>query len=181
MNRLPRTQFGNPILKTKAKKVSTNEIRKPSFQKLVKQMSHTVKDIGVGLAAPQIGKSLQLAVIRIKQNKIRPHISPLSSTVIINPKITKKSKEETSDWEGCLSLSQVRGLVPRHKSITVKYLDEYGQKQRKQFTDFQARVFQHEIDHLNGILYVDRMRSTKTLMTEQEFRKRILKRGLKSK
>lgn len=179
---LPLTYFGNPILRRKARKVELSEIKKASFQRLIKQMVFiTRKESGVGLAAPQIGISIQLAVIEIKKTKVRPQVAPLKLTVIINPQIIHYSKVRINDWEGCLSFPAVRGLVPRHKLIKMKYLNELGKKEILDLKDFQARVFQHEIDHLNGILFIDRMKDIKTLMTVQEFEERILKRGLKSK
>lgn len=178
---LPLTYFGNPILRKKAKKVPISEIKKASFQKLIRQMFSTMrKASGVGLAAPQIGKSIQLAVIEIKKTDIRSRV-PLKPTVIINPEVISRPKLKISDWEGCLSFPAVRGLVPRHKLIKVKYLSELGEKQVLDLKDFQARVFQHEIDHLNGILFVDRMKNMRTLMVLNEFKQRVLKRGLKGK
>ena len=182
MKRLRRTYFGNPLLREKAKRVGLRSIKTPAFQKLIEEMFFTMRRVGgVGLAAPQIGKSLQLAVIEIRKSAVRPDIVPLPPTVIINPKIETVSKTKQSDWEGCLSLPSVRGLVPRHKRITVSYFDEAGKKQVMTFSGFRARVFQHEIDHLNGLLYVDRMPDMRTLMTANEFKGRILKRGLKSR
>ena len=91
-------------------------------------------------------------------------------------------KKIADDWEGCLSFPGVRGMVPRHESITVEYYDRMGAKKRIVLRGFQARVFQHEIDHLNGILYTDRMTDMKTLMTADEFKKRAVKKGgLKSR
>jgi peptide deformylase len=166
MKRLPRTYFGDPILRIKAKPVLLSEIKKPAFQKLIKLMFFTMREVdGVGLAAPQIGLPLRLAVI--KNGKNNPRI------VLINPKIESRSKEEKQDWEGCLSLPSVRGLVPRCVKIVVSYYDENGIKQRKAIDRFsEARVFQHEIDHLNGVLYIDRMRDMKSLSTLDEYIKR---------
>ncbi|MDP3991347.1 MAG: peptide deformylase [Candidatus Colwellbacteria bacterium] len=179
---LPLTYFGNPILRRKARKVKISEIKKAGFQRLIKQMVLTTrKESGVGLAAPQIGRSIQLAVIEIKKTKIRPQITPLKLTVIINPQIIHYSRVRIHDWEGCLSFPAVRGLVPRNKLIKVKYLNELGKKQTLDLKDFQARVFQHEIDHLNGILFIDRVKDVRTLMTLGEFEQRILRKGLKSK
>lgn len=167
MKRLPRTYFGDSILRAKAKPVLLSEIKKPAFQKLIKLMFFTMREVnGVGLAAPQIGLSLRLAVI--KNGRKSPRI------VIINPKIEIHSKEKKQDWEGCLSLPSVRGLVPRCVKIVVSYYDENGRKQRKAINRFsEARVFQHEIDHLDGALYVDRMRDMASLMTLGEYIKRI--------
>ena len=129
---------------------------------------------GVGLAAPQIGLPIQLAVIKIGKTPTRQDLTALPPIVLINPKIERHSKEELQDWEGCLSLPAVRGLVPRYKQIVVSYYDGTGKKQRRVIDKFfQARVFQHEIDHLNGNLYVDRMRDMQSLMTLDEYMKRV--------
>jgi peptide deformylase len=167
MKRLPRTYFGNPILRMKAKPVALAEIKKRSFQKFIKSMFFTMREVGgVGLAAPQVGVPLRLAVIRVGKK------SP--SIVLINPKIESHSKTEQQDWEGCLSFPSVRGLVPRYEKMVVSYYDEAGKKQRKIIDRFsEARVFQHEIDHLDGALYVDRMRDMKSLMAFSEYKKRI--------
>lgn len=176
MRVLPRTKFGNPILRKKAKSVPVKTIRMPSFQRLINQMFFTMKWIGVGLAAPQIGKSIQSAVIEVKPIRLRPNVVPFPKTVIVNPKITQYSKKQILDWEGCLSLPGVRGMVPRAESIKVKYLDEKGKPHSETIKGFPARVFQHEIDHLNGLVYVDRMKDMKTLMTESEYKERVLKK-----
>jgi peptide deformylase len=175
MNRLPRTYFGDPLLREKAKPVPLANIKKPSFQKLIKQMFFTMREVGgVGLAAPQIGLPLQLAVIKIGKTPTRKNLAALPPIVLINPKIESHSKAELQDWEGCLSLPAVRGFVPRYKQIIVSYYDETGKKQRRIIDKFfMARVFQHEIDHLNGMLYVDRMRGMQSLMTLGEYMKRI--------
>ncbi len=182
MKILPRTQFGDPILRKKAEKVTESKIRDLKFQALIKQMFFTMRRSGgVGLAAPQIGIPLQLAVLRVNKTPIRPHVKSLPPTVIINPEIIKTTEETENDWEGCLSLPKVRGLVPRYKKIKVRYTDENSKTQIREFDGFIARVFQHEIDHLNGTVYVDRMEDMKTLMTFQEFKKRIAGKGLESR
>ncbi len=181
MRRFPRTKFGDPILRKKVRKVSGALLKSPSFQRLIDLMFFTLRDIGVGLAAPQVGKSLALAVVRIRKSKIRPRVHPFPPTAVINPRIVKASSKKVSDWEGCLSLPKVRGLVPRPVSLEVAFVDRSGQKRTKRLTGFQARVFQHEIDHLGGVLFVDRMVGMESLITEDEFKKRILKRGLRSR
>ncbi|MEK7570048.1 MAG: peptide deformylase [Patescibacteria group bacterium] len=183
MKLLQKTQFGNPILRKKAAIVNLQKVKTIKFQQLIANMFFTMRESqGVGLAAPQINQPWQLAVIEIQKSTVRPQVNPLAPQVIINPKITRYSRKVAYDWEGCLSLDGVRGLVPRSTEITVRYYDALGKLQVKKFTGFQARVFQHEIDHLNGVVFVDRMKDMKTLMTVSEFRKRILgKNGLKSK
>ena len=176
MNILPRTQFGNPVLRAKTKLVPPKEIKTKRFQKLVSQMFYTMRRAnGVGLAAPQIGKSIQLAVIQVSPTKYRPNLESMPRTVIVNPKIVRYSKETVGGWEGCLSCHNIRGSVPRYRSVTVEFHDINGKRQRAIYKDFHARVFQHEIDHLNGILYVDRVKNTKSIITLGEFKKRILR------
>ncbi len=167
------TQFGNQILRKKQKRISDATLRAKPFRELVKKMFSTLHHAqGVGLAAPQIGKDMALAVIEIKKTKLRPNAAPLTKTVIVNPKIISYSRVAEYDWEGCLSLKNVRGLVPRAKEITVEYKDCSGKKTVKKLKGFQARVFQHEIDHLNGVLFVDRMDDMRTLITKEELKKR---------
>jgi peptide deformylase len=181
MKRLPRTYFGNPVLREKAKPVALSKINKPAFQKLIKRMFFTMKKIGgVGLAAPQIGLPIQLAVIQMKKTPMRPNLSARPPIVVINPKILDYSKKQLSGWEGCLSLPTVRGLVSRSEKVKVAYYDGRGKKQVKNIDNFfEARIFQHEIDHLNGTLYVDRMVDMKTLATLGEYKKRYMKPGRK--
>lgn len=182
MKRLPRTQFGNPILRHRAKRISLKMLGSRSLKRLIKEMFFTMRHVGgVGLAAPQIGKSLRIAVIEIKKTPIRPEVLPLAPTWLINPEMLEVSKEKADDWEGCLSFPNIRGLVPRYKNITVKYLDQSGKKHIVKVAGFQARVFQHEIDHLNGTVYIDRMQDMQSLMTLKEFKQRILGKGLRSK
>lgn len=178
---LPRTLFGNPILRKRAIRVSRARIQSAELQELIRLMFYTMRQAnGVGLAAPQVGESLQLAVIAVKKNPVRPNVVPVRKTVIINPRIIGFSEALISDWEGCLSLPGVRGLVPRSRVVTVEYTDDKGKRQTTQYSGFAARVFQHEIDHLNGTVYVDRMPDMKSLMTVSEFRERVVKKGLKS-
>jgi len=177
MNVLPRTQFGDPILRAKAKRVLLKEIGTKKIQVVIDQMFYTMmRADGVGLAAPQIGKSIQLSVIKIAPTKHRADPRHLSKTVVINPKIIRHSQTVNDDWEGCLSCPNLRALVPRYDSVVVQYYDETGEKQVVTCTDLHARVFQHEIDHLNGILYVDRIKDIKSIMTLQEYNKRVLKK-----
>jgi peptide deformylase len=168
MKTLSRTQFGNPILRAKAKAVPAAFLKTATFKNLTKQMFHTMRNAqGVGLAAPQVGRPIRLAVIELRPLKFR--------RVLVNPKITWHSKNKTLDWEGCLSFPDGRGQVPRWAAIRVEYTNEKREKIREKCAGFIARVFQHEIDHLNGAVYVDRMTDMRTLMTHAEFVKRIVK------
>ncbi len=170
------TEWGNEILSTRLKPVSASAIKSKPVQELIKSMFSKIKGVGVGLAANQVNKNMQLAVIEVTPIPGRPNVSYFPKTVIINPKILKYSKEKTKGWEGCLSCPGIRGLVTRHKEVRVRYWDERAQKHEKIMVGFPAIVFQHEIDHLNGIRYAERMEDMKMLITERELRQRSKKK-----
>jgi len=177
MKILPRTQFGNPILRAKAKRVSPKFLKTTKGKKLIKSMIYTMRrDNGVGLAAPQIGQPLRIAVMEMRSSINRPNIKHKGPIVVMNPKILKYSKNKINDWEGCLSLRGIRAMVPRSKIITVEYHDENGKKITEEATGFWARIFQHEIDHLNGLGYMDKIENTKTIMMFSEYKKRVTKK-----
>jgi peptide deformylase len=176
MKVLPRTQFGNPILRAKAQKVPLSFLTTTKGKELIKNMIYTMRrGHGVGLAAPQIGESLCLAVMEIRTTPDRPKQKHQGPIVVVNPKIIEFSKKKVSGWEGCLSILNVRGLVSRPESIIVEYNNAKGEKIIEKATGLWARIFQHEIDHLNGVGCIDKM-DMKTVMTTSEFRKRVLKK-----
>lgn len=176
MKILPRTEFGNPILRKQAKPVPTKFFGTPALFELVRSMIFTMRRAdGVGLAAPQIGVPLRMAVMEMHPSDSRPRAKKKGPLAILNPQILKYSKEKAGDWEGCLSFRNARGKVVRARSVTVSYQDEMGMKHTEIATGLWARIFQHEVDHLNGTVYVDRMKDMKTLMTVPEFRRRVLK------
>ena len=131
----------------------------------------------------QLGRLLNsemIIVIQMKKTPTRSDLAARPPIVIINPKILSYSKKQLSGWEGCLSMPDARGLVPRSEKITVAYYDEKGNKQVKNIDNFfEARIFQHEIDHLFGTLYVDRMVDMKTLATLGEYKQRYMRSGKK--
>lgn len=176
MKVLGRTQFGNPVLRQKARRLSDHDIQSPEVQELIKNMHFTLteKKLGIGLAAPQVGESLALAVINLQKTKVRPDVKPFKLT-IINPVITKTFGYRVQQWEGCISSGAGRaGLfakVPRYKKIELEYQDETGKKHSREFKGLRAHVIQHEVDHLNGALFVDKVKDTKTFMTYAEYRK----------
>ena len=145
----------NPILRKKAEIIA--EVLSPVIQKLIPEMIDTMlqKD-GVGLAAPQVGQSIRLIVIRYKDDNL----------VMINPVIIKKSLLKEWDEEGCLSVPKIFGQVKRCKKVTVKYLDSYGRPQKLSGDGFLARVVQHETDHLNGVLFIDKAKDLKNIDDE---------------
>jgi len=171
---LRRTQFGNPILRNSARLLRPEEISSVDVQNLISDMRHTLRNrkFGIGLAAPQVGIGLSISVIGIKPTPARPNLKQ-HDMVIINPKIIKAFGKKTAMWEGCVSLSGVFALVPRYEKVTIQFFDENGKKRLKTADGILAHVFQHEIDHLNGILYVDKVVDTGSYMSESEYIKMI--------
>lgn len=163
-------QLGNPILRQVARPVEN--ISAPSIQKLINSLMSTVSIAnGVGIAAPQVSESYRLFIVASRPNSRYPNAPLMKPLVIINPKITGHSEEMVKGWEGCLSIPGIRGLVPRYRTIEVEYLSVDGTLHRQEFTDFVARIFQHELDHLDGIVFVDRLETTLDMFTEQEYQK----------
>jgi peptide deformylase len=146
------------------------EINHDSTQILIDSLICTAQQAnGVGIAAPQVYQSQRLFILASRPNLRYPQAPLMEPIAIINPCILDRSTEMVKDWEGCLSVEGVRGLVPRHRAIAVAYYDRWGQLQKQEFTDFVARIFQHELDHLNGILFVDRVESPDNLYTEAAY------------
>ena len=158
-------QLGQPVLKQKAQVVE--DILGDECQNLIKEMMSTVEEAGgVGIAAPQIYHSLRIFIMCSKPNARYPDAPQMAPTAIINPEIIAVSEEIEKGWEGCLSVPSMRGLVPRHHAVTVKYHDAQGREHESVFTGFIARIFQHEIDHLDGLTFIDRLESTEDLVSE---------------
>lgn len=173
MTRLQVMELGHPVLRRVAKSIT--EARRTSLQPLMDQLIQTAQQAnGVGIAAPQVGISERLFIVASRPTPRYSHAPVMEPTVMINPQIVSHSAERVKDWEGCLSVPGVRGLVPRYQAIAVEYTDRYGQHQHQELTDFVARIFQHELDHLNGILFIDRVESTQDLISEQDYQERIV-------
>lgn len=169
-NALSVIQLGNPILRHQAKQVEN--IEDESIQKLIDELMVTVvKADGVGIAAPQVAQSHRLFIVASRPNPRYPKAPQMEPTAIINPEITAHSSETVKGWEGCLSVPGIRGLVPRYQTIEVEYSDRNGKLQKLELTDFVARIFQHEYDHLEGKVFLDRVESTLDLITEAEYQK----------
>lgn len=175
------TRFGNPILRLKAEQLTPVQIRSASIRQLIEDMRHTLlkKKYGVGIAAPQVGVSVALSVIGIKPTPNRPDREPFE-TVIINPEIIETYGYRKRMWEGCISCgtgnNTLFAQVLRYKKIKLKWQDEKGVEREEILDGFVAHVAQHEIDHLNGMLFVDRVTDPSTYMMADEYRKRIVNR-----
>lgn len=177
MKILPRIELGNPVLRKQAIPLSKEEIASTKIQTLIKNMHHTLlaEKLGIGLAAPQVGQSIALSVVAIRPTSHRPHVSKFDA-VIINPRIVKTYGNKKQLWEGCLSAGEsgLFGKVARFARAEVFYLDEHGAEHTKQFEGLQAQVMQHEIDHLNGVLFVDHVKDPGTYMTLTEYKKQVV-------
>ena len=162
--------MGNPLLRLEAKPFTLEEILSEETEILLRDMWDSLEEAGgIGLAAPQIGISKQLAVIKLSEESDRyPDMETTEPYVIFNPQITVLDKEVQGFWEGCLSVPGLRGYVERPRKVRIDYLDENADERTVEVEDFLATVFQHELDHLIGMLYVDRMEDVSTLMYEDE-------------
>jgi peptide deformylase len=165
-------QLGHPVLRAPVEPVAfpiSDEIRS-----LVADMLVTLRDAnGVGIAAPQVYESKAIFIVASRPNPRYPTAPLMDPEVVINPEILERSTAMVKDWEGCLSIPGIRGEVPRHREIKVRYQSIEGQLVERQFSDFVARIFQHEDDHLRGIVFLDRLESPRDVVTEKEFQRRM--------
>jgi peptide deformylase len=170
---LPIAQLGDPIIRQKAAWI--DNIHDEKVQKLIDDLITTVSQAnGVGIAAPQVAEQQRLFIVASRPNPRYPNAPTMEPTAMINPRIVSHSAEIVKGWEGCLCIPGIRGLVPRYQSIEVEYYDRYGKLQKQELTDFVARIFQHEYDHLDGIVFIDRIENTYDIITEQEYQKRVV-------
>lgn len=172
MAELEIARLGNPILRRIAQPVNLNELNDPQgeVQVLIDDMVETMKkNGGVGLAAPQASRSIQIVILGCEDNQRYPDKENIPLTALINPVITRYSDEKTMGWESCLSLVDFRGLVPRSTEVTVEAFNRKGQKTVIHASGFLAIVLQHEIDHLNGMVFLDRMEDITKLSYIKEF------------
>ncbi len=161
--------LGHPTLRQKAAPVPA--IESPEIQTLIDRLLETVKTAnGVGIAAPQVNVSLQIMVIASRPNPRYPDAPTMEPIALINPEILATSPEMEKGWEGCLSVPEFRGKVPRHQSVTVRYFDRTGSPIETTFTGFIARIFQHEYDHFQGLVFLDRLDDESDRITDAEFK-----------
>ena len=172
-------RLGHPVLREVSRPLRLEEFGTDDLRRLITDMIDTMKEYGgIGLAAPQIHESLQLAIIGFSENSKRyPKMGNMPLTVVINPRITVLDEETQGFWEGCLSVPGIRGLVYRPRKIKINFLDENGNEREIQAEDFLATVFQHELDHLAGVIYVDRVEGgpgKKPLAFQEEYEKYLV-------
>ena len=160
--------MGHPVLRAKARPLDRADLKNPLVQKLIDDMIDTMVEYrGVGLAAPQVHEGLRLFVAVLDEGD--DHEGEREPVVVINPEISRVGSETVEGWEGCLSIPDVRGRVPRAREIKVRALDRRGERLELDARDFPARVIQHETDHLDGVLFFDRMKSFESLTFLDEY------------
>ncbi len=179
--RLKLVQVGEEVLRQRARELTLDEIKSREIQQLIEFMHETLRDApGVGLAAPQVGMGIQLAVIEdlpeyskamTPEQIAERERTPVPFHVIINPELVPVEDEKVEFFEGCLSVNGYTAMVPRYRRVRVDCLDEHGERRTINALGWYARILQHEIDHLNGTVYVDRMHQ-RTLMTVENFTRR---------
>ncbi len=167
------TELGNPVLRQRALRVKN--ISDPKIQELIDDMIVTAAEArGVGIAAPQVSESLRIFIIVGARSSRYPDAPEIEVRVVINPEIVSVSDEVEKGWEGCLSIPGIRALAPRHKSIRTIYRDRDNNLVEEDFSGFAARVFQHEYDHINGVMFLDRVENPREIITENEYMKLVI-------
>jgi peptide deformylase len=152
------------VLRQQALPVPVEEIRSPDIQRLIDDMVETMREYnGAGLAAPQVHVLKQICVVEVNGNPRYPEAPSIPLTILINPVVTALTEEMEEGWEGCLSVPDMRGMVPRFTSVRLEAYDRDGRRIEGEVKEFFARVVQHETDHLHGMVYLDRMRDFATL------------------
>lgn len=176
MSILKIARIGHPVIRTTARPLTRKEIRSGEIQHLIDDMVETMYEYeGVGVAGPQVHASLRLAVIEVNASDARTE-ARVPLTVLVNPVVTPLNEDEAKEtgWEGCLSVPDMRGRVPRASRVVLEALDRHAKPYRLEASGFFARVIQHECDHLDGGVYLDRMTEMRSLCFIPEFERYVL-------
>ena len=165
-------QLGAKVLRQTAELVQ--DVHAIEVLRIIEDMQATLANTqGVGIAAPQISESRRIIIVASRPTARYPDAPQMAPTVMINPSFKARSENRQKDWEGCLSIPGIRALVPRYTEIGVQYTDERGEVIELMLDGFIARVFQHEVDHLDGIVYLDRVEDNRDIIAESEYLKLI--------
>jgi peptide deformylase len=165
-------QLGAAVLRQIAEPIT--DIHAPATQDTIAKMQSALAGtLGVGIAAPQISVAKRIIIVASRPTARYPHAPLMAPTVMINPSYTVVSDIQEKDWEGCLSIPSIRALVPRYLSILIHYTDRQGERVNAPLHGFVARVFQHEVDHLDGKVYLDRVENSRDIFSESEYLKRL--------
>jgi peptide deformylase len=168
-------RLGHPVLRRVADPVPPERITSPEVQRLIEDMIDTMVEYsGVGLAAPQVHHSLRILVTEEIPDSEHEGELLAERSVVVNPEVTFLTDEEIAFYEGCLSIPEIRGRVPRIRRIRLRGFDQQGKPIDREVEGFPAVVYQHELDHLNGIVFLDRMRDLKTLAFQNEYERYVL-------
>ena len=161
-------QLGQAVLREPARAVA--DAADPAVQALIDDLLATVAEVnGVGIAAPQVFEPLTLFIVASRPNPRYPDAPDMVPTAMINPELLWFSPDTEKGWEGCLSIPGLRGLVPRHRRVGVRYLTRSGELREEEYGGFLARIFQHEFDHINGLVFVDRVADSREFVSEREY------------
>lgn len=171
-------ELGAPVIRLQAATVT--DVHDHQLQHFIDDLIMTAADEkGMGIAAPQVSVSKRIIILSAHPNARYPYAPSMVPTAMINPELTWVSPDMNKDWEGCLTVPGIRGLVSRHQSIRVRFQNREGVLIESKYEGFLARIFQHEVDHLDGLVFLDRVESTKDLITEKEWKK-IIAQGSQS-
>jgi peptide deformylase len=161
---------GHPLLRQRSQEVAPHELAAPHVQTLIDDLIDTMRAAnGAGIAAPQVGELVRIATIEVSSNPRYPYKPPIALTVLVNPVVELLGEEVVEINEGCLSVPNMRGNVWRHVAIRVRYLDRHGAEHDEIKRGLTAGTFQHELDHLDGVLFLDRVHDTRSLTTWEQF------------
>ncbi len=161
---------GNPLLRERSREVTREELASPEVQQLIDDLIDTMRAAdGAGIAAPQVGELVRITTIEVNQNPRYPYKPPIPLTIVVNPIIEPIDDEQFENMEGCLSVPKMRGRVPRWVNVRVRYLDREGNEHDEVRRGLAAGTFQHECDHLDGVVFLDRVTDTRTLTTWEMF------------
>jgi peptide deformylase len=165
-------QVGDPVLRERARELRPEEIGAPDVRRLCDDLVETMRAAcGAGIAAPQVGELLRVFAVEVRDNERYPYKPRLDLRILLNPVVRPLTDEMFMSYEGCLSVPDLRGLLPRHAEVEVSYLDPEGDSQVERFGGLSAGTMQHELDHLDGVLFLDRVPDPATLCTWDMFRR----------
>lgn len=163
-------QIGHPVLRQKARALTCDELQSAEIQRFIDDLIETMRDAnGAGLAANQIHEPIAICAIEVKDNPRYPYKPNIPLIILVNPEIEPLTDECFANYEGCLSVPNLRGMVERAVRIRLRAMNRHGEPLEREIAGLSAGTFQHEVDHLNGSLFVDRVTDPKTLCTWAEF------------
>jgi peptide deformylase len=163
-------QIGHPVLRDRARAITREELVSPQMQDFIDDLIETMRDAnGAGLAATQVYMPVRIFAVEVKDNPRYPYKPQIPLTVLVNPELTPRDEETFENYEGCLSVPNLRGVVRRHVNMRVTALDRHGNAIDRETHGLEAATFQHELDHLDGVLFVDRVEDPTTFSTWAEF------------